>query len=197
MDMSKLPRMSQTSAPPAAQAVAPEEEGRDTRDVVVAGYRQEQVDYGAEPSSSFAEVWISITVALILFFISTAPRLVQYVFSRSSFTWTFNDASGAPITYPQTVYFWGDVAVLSFCLTLIFEGLVLGLARKPALVAAAFAFTVAATALNFLYCASMMSNGYGFQIYSALAVAFGVYIAIYEWKLLQTLRMTRTQQQAR
>jgi hypothetical protein len=35
-----------------------------------------------------------------------------------------------------------------------------------------------------------MSKGFGFQLYSGLAVAFGVYIAIAQWKMLQLLRLT-------
>ena len=55
-----------------------------------------------------------------------------------------------------------------------------------AAVAAAFAFTVATTALNFIYLAAMVIQGYGFQIMSAFAVAFGVYIAMSQWTALRS-----------
>ena len=150
-------------------------------------YRQE-VGYSTEPAASFAEAWISIAIGLILMFVSTAGRFFEYLTS-SNFSWTFNDASGAPIPYRQTVFFWGDVAIFFFALLLIIDG-ILVFTKKPILVAIAFGFTVVTVLMNLIYVARMM-NGYGFQLWSALAVAFGVYIAIFQWKLLQTLRMSR------
>ena len=192
MDMSKLPRMSQTPPPP--PEVAPEivdDAGRATPGVAMGqaqrAYRQE-VDYGTEPSVSLAEAWISIAIGLILMFVSTAGRFLEYLTS-SSFSWNFTDPSGAPLPYRQTVFFWGDVAIFAFALLLIIDGLIL-FTRKPALVTLALTFTIITVLMNFVYVVRMM-NGYGFQLWSALAVAFGVYIALFQWKLLQSLRMGR------
>jgi len=185
MDMSKLPRMSQTPPPPAdpssevpAAAAPPPQQS---------AYRQEQ-GYSTEPAASLAEAWISIAIGLILMFVSTAGRFFEYLTS-SNFSWTFNDASGAPLPYRQTVFFWGDVAIFAFSLLLIIDGLIL-FTRKPTLVMIAFGFTVVTVLMNFVYVVRMM-NGYGFQLWSAIAVAFGVYIAIFQWRLLQSLRASR------
>ena len=192
MDMSKLPRMSQTPPPPAE--VTPEisnAEGRSAPGIPAAqaqrAYRQE-VDYGTEPTVSLAEAWISIAIGLILMFVSTAGRFLEYLTS-SNFSWNFIDPTGAPLPYRQTVFFWGDVAIFAFSLLLIIDGLIL-FTRKPALVTIAFAFTVVTVLMNFFYVVRMM-NGYGFQLWSAIAVAFGVYIALFQWRLLQSLRMSR------
>ena len=48
-----------------------------------------------------------------------------------------------------------------------------------------------AVAVNVIYVAGMMVSGYGLQILSALAVVFGGYIAMFEWKLLTALRVMR------
>jgi hypothetical protein len=121
-------------------------------------------------------------------FVSTAGRFLEYLTS-ANFSWNFTDPTGAPLPYRQTVFFWGDVAIFAFSLLLIVDGLIL-FTRKPALVTIALAFTIITVLMNFIYVVRMM-NGYGFQLWSAIAVAFGVYIAIFQWRLLQSLRMSR------
>jgi hypothetical protein len=183
MDMSKLPRMSQSPAPPPPDQPAPQS----------ADPTLDYVSRQTESSSSVAaEAWISIAIGAILMLLS--PRVWQYLFSSAaSFEqkWTFTDASGAPLPYPKTVFFWGDLALTTFAIVLIIEGLVLAFARKPALVAIALGFTVITVILNLIYLVVMMQQGYGLQIMSALAVAFGVYIAMFEWRLLQSMKRAR------
>ena len=176
MDMSKLPRMSQSPAPPAPAADDP------------LPYHEPSTP--PDTNNTAAEAWISIAIGVILLFLS--PRIWQYLASPGTFgqKWTFNDASGNPLAYPKTVFFWGDLAITTFALVLIIEGLVLAFARKPALVLIALVFTVLTVALNLVYVVAMVVQGYGLQILSALAVAFGVYIAMFEWRLLGALRRT-------
>jgi hypothetical protein len=52
----------------------------------------------------------------------------------------------------------------------------------------ALVLTVATTIANLLYLV-MTYGQYGLAVYSALAVAFGVYIALYQWRLYQSLRV--------
>jgi hypothetical protein len=179
MDMSKLPRMSQSPAPPPAATDDPQATGP------TLNYNSGVPD---ATSSTAAEAWISIAIGIILLLIS--PRIWQYLFSPGTFDqkWTFSDASGSPLAYPKSVFFWGDLAITAFALVLIIEGLVLAFARKPAFILIAFLFTVLTVGLNLVYLVTMMSQGYGLQLLSALAVAFGVYIALFEWRLLATLK---------
>lgn len=172
MDISKLPKLSTTDAPPPpAESDAPAS--------------REVIPYGVDvPSRSSADAWLSIAVGVILLFMS--PRLLQYVFTRANFTWTFSDAQGNPLAYTNTVYFWGDLALIAFALVLIVQGIVTAWMRSRPFIAGAFALTVLATGLNACYLIYMM-NGYGFQLMAAMAVAFGVYIAMQQWRILKVM----------
>lgn len=176
MDLSKLPRLSESPAPPPNAASERSEEA----DRYIQRY----------DTSGAAEAWISIAIGAILLLMS--PRLIQYVLSPGTFTqkWTFTDPTGAPLAYPKTVFFWGDVALVAFALVLIVEGIVLVFGRRYiGVILFAFLLTIAASLFNLGYVIVMLQMGYGPQIFSLLAVAFGGYIAFYEWNLLQSLRM--------
>src|SRR5262249_27126971 len=126
-----------------------------------------------------ADVWISIAIGALIQLMST--RFWSYVFFKlfgSEFTWTFSDPNGAPITYPQTVFFLGDLAMVLFGLVLMVEGAVFIFSRSLPLLMAALVLTVLATAFNLVYLIGMMAQGYGLQLMSALAVIFGIYIAL-------------------
>jgi hypothetical protein len=140
---------------------------------------------GAAPVEAGAEAWISIALGALLLFL--APRLIQYIASPSTFTWTFTEESGAPLPNMKSVYFWGDVALASFAVVLILDGLVVMLGRRPRLVLAAFVLTVITTILNVFFVGMMMSKGYGFQLMAAIAIIFGGYIAAYQYRLWKSL----------
>ena len=199
MDMSKLPRMSQTPPPPPPEPAAPfADDPQAMREAAPAGgaaerpqraYREE-LGYATEPPPSFAEAWISIAIGLILLFIF--PNFWQWLISKiSSYKPPFlpitDMNTGAEIPYPQSIFFFGHLCVFAFALVLIIDGLIL-FTRRPALLMFAFAFTVISTAMNFFCVASETMQGRGFPLVSALAFAFGVYIAIFQWKLLQAHR---------
>ncbi len=209
MDLSKLPRLSKTEAADAPRPVDSAADGSASAPApppVVAGSFCSRCGAPLRPGARFcdscgsptvapvdyarpdepgggAEAWISIVMGLVLIFMS--PRIWQYLLMRGSFTWEFQDEQGNPLAYTKTVFFWGDVALAAFALTLIAEGVVIAFTRRPALIAAAFGLTVVTTLLNFLYVAWMVTKGYGLQLFPALAVAFGGYIAVYEWRLWQ------------
>jgi hypothetical protein len=179
MDLSKLPKLSNTQ--PAADRSP---DGPDASASVPPAIRP------APPQFAFggAEAWISIAVGVILLLMS--PRLLQYVSSQlfgTQFTWTFSDHTGQPISYTQSVYLWGDLALTLFALVLIVEGILLAWVRRPAVVLAAMVLTILVTLFNLIYLVMMLPN-YGLQIMSAFAVAFGVYIALHQWRMAQTLR---------
>jgi len=184
MDMSKLPRLSETQRQQEAHAAAV---GAAANPPPPA-QPQPGIDYApvAPYESSGAEAWFSIAIGVIVLLLNM--RLWQYFLFRSRFTWTFNDAKGNPLEYPQTVFFWGDLAMVSYGIVLIVDGLVLAFARKPSTIMAALALTVIATLLNLGYLVVMMGMGFGLQLMSALAVAFGVYIAMSQWRALTMIR---------
>ncbi len=86
--------------------------------------------------------------------------------------------------------FWSDLAVTSFALALIVEGIALVLSRRWAVVLFALVLTLAATLLNLGFVLGTYSQ-YGLARISALAVIFGVYMAIYQWTLLQSSRRVK------
>lgn len=200
MDMSKLPRMSQTPAPapPPAEDVTPGEEGRATHGVAATGkhgYREER-GYGDEPRASVAEAWISIAIGTILLFAS--PYIWQWLLSKVSgykapFLPITDTGTGAEIPYSQSVFFFGHLCLFSFALVLVIDGLIL-FTRRVGLMMLALGFTVIASAMNFIHVARETMNGQGLPLMSAMAFAFGVYIAMFQWKLLQSLRMSQQRQ---
>jgi hypothetical protein len=176
MDLSKLPKLSQTP-----KTESPAAEGS-------AGQAQ-PLDYAPAPIRySSADVWLSIAVGFILLLM--APRFPEYVFSSAdSFAqkWTFSDEQGNPLAYRQSVFFWGDVAITCFAFVLILDGIVVAVGRRPMFIIGAFTITAAITLLNAIYVLVMMQKGYGAQIFSILAVAFGIYIAIQQLAMFRTL----------
>lgn len=218
MDISKLPRLSQTSAPPPADAMEPTPAPpADAAFPVVnptpaipaatalnpawcrrchspnapnsrfcatcgAGIGGET---GAAPVEVGAEAWISIALGALLLFLS--PRLIQYITSPSTFTWTFSDETGAPLAYTKSVYFWGDVALTSFAIVLILDGLVVMFGRRARIVLFAFVLTVLTTLVNAGFIAMMLAKGYALEYMAAIAVIFGGYIAAYQYRLWKSL----------
>jgi len=59
--------------------------------------------------------------------------------------------------------------------------------RKAGLVTVALLITIAATAFN-LFVSIKLLTANTMPLWSLLAVAFGGYIAVFEWRLLQQLR---------
>jgi hypothetical protein len=186
MDTSKLPRLSQTPAPPPAE--------------------QPQADVGYVPSASYpatdprefaggaGAAWISFAVGALLLLIDSQP--LAYLFQapdKFAAIHHFWAPDGTPQTYTQSIFFWGDLALYTFILALFAEGIVILLARKPALVAAAFALTILGTISNLAYVV-LSYNIAGLALLQAAAVAVGGYMAIVEWSLFQvTLRWRKSQ----
>lgn len=185
MDISKLPKLSQSPPPPPQASEQPENQDGAPR-------RAEAIDYdtgrrGQEPIS-LAEIWISLAVGAILLFMF--PTMLKYVSSRlfgTAFV-PFQMPDGTVVPYPR-VYpqFWSDLCITLFALVLILEAITLAFVRNRPLVLIAFATTVVATALNLWFVLATFAK-YGAPLVSLLAVAFGVYIAIYQWRLLKLLQ---------
>jgi hypothetical protein len=224
MDLSKLPKLSQTPPPPpqyqtdtaappdglprpAAAGVelfcrcgAPINPGTNFCSNCGASYHEAVGGRGAGTPTyrardddaamiGGAEAWLSIAMAAILFFL--APNAWRYHFKPASFTNTYSDAAGNPMAYTATEFYWVDLGLAAFTAVLLIEGLVLLFGRRvPALLAIALALTVAATALN-VYVLARSYSLIGFQIMTAVAAAFGAYIAIHQFALLRAMRAAR------
>jgi hypothetical protein len=182
MDLSKLPKLSQTERPPgdaAPQTDVDAERASAARRVM----REDEGPPLPEPGGP--EAWMSFGMGVLLLLLT--PRLLQYLASPSTFPnkWKFTDPAGNPLAYTQTVFFWSDLAMTAFCVVLICDALILLKARNRTLVAIALGFTVLTTLGNLAYLVGTFNSGIAFM--SALAVLYGGYIATYEWRLLTIL----------
>ncbi len=165
MDLSKLPKLSDTPKPPAPNP-------------------PESKPPPPEPTSVGAEAWFSIAIGLFLLYMY--PRFLQWVFHRlfgTAFN-PFKNSSGEIVPYSQVPEFWMDLGPVLFGIVLILEGLVMAFVRRPALVAITLALTAIATLYNLIYV--IVSFGtYGVAPISFLAAVFGIYICTYQWKYLR------------
>jgi hypothetical protein len=78
--------------------------------------------------------------------------------------------------------------VTIFAFVLIIDGFLMIRARRPMVVMAALCLTVIATVANLIYFVGTY-NSEGLAIISALAVVFGIYIAISQWTVFRALSM--------
>jgi hypothetical protein len=212
MDLSKLPRLSTTGSPPPdpASPEAPPPELVTTTSAPAAGYctcgaplragarfcdscgapvaaGSSQRGFAPEgDAGSGAEVWLSVAIGALLLLMQ--PRLLQFLSHKlfGTFFSPFLDENNNEVPYTAQMAFWSDLGITLFAFVLILEGLAIAFARRRGVVALAFGLTVATTAYNLAYLVYTFSSGVA--ILSAFAVAFGVYIAIFEWRLLQQLR---------
>src|SRR2546421_1113197 len=115
MDLSKLPKLSETPPPPPAPT-----EASPTQPQVV-----ERVIYVEQATPGGAEAWISGAMGAIILLLNL--RLFQYLFSPSTFAnkWTFSDPQGNPLAYKNSVFFWSDVCIVAFAFVLLLDAIVL------------------------------------------------------------------------
>lgn len=166
MDLSKLPKLSHT--PPSDPPPPPE--------------RMRAAPIGPE-------VWISFAVGVIL--LLYYRRFLEWVCSRlfgTSFN-EFHKPDGTMVPYPQVPEFWSDLGITLFAIVLILESLVLAFARHRAMIWIVFTLTLCMIGYNLGYLISSYSD-HGLAAVSALAVAFGGYIALHQWNLLRGVRET-------
>jgi hypothetical protein len=155
-----------------------------------------------------AEAWISVGIGiLILLFFPTMMKFVSSKVLHTKFApfpdgnggWVdsanMTDLSGAVIEvrpYTKTTpenspNFWNDLSITAFAWALIIEGIALVLSRRPLVVLFALLVTVSATLLNLGFFVGTFSK-YGLAPISGLAVIFGVYMSIFEFRLFQAVR---------
>jgi hypothetical protein len=182
MDISKLPKLSQSEPPPPSPV-----EPADHRPIQFA------------PPNRVAEVWISIAIGIILLLVT--PHTLGYFSSRVFHTpfAPFADPTrpyparcdfilyddGTKIFYRDTRDFWNDLVITAFAMVLIVDGILMVRARRAAVVMAGLLLTILATLGDLIYLVATFSSGVA--IISALAVVFGVYIAISQWSVFRML----------
>lgn len=150
--------------------------------------------YGSPVPGGFipAEAWISLAVGVIVLFMF--PIFGQYLIMHNHTDDfyaknTFWDKNGQSIPFEQSAFYYPDMGMTAFGVVLILDALVLLRPRFVALLGLALALTILCVLLN-IFAIIKAYDQAGFMLYNALAVAFGGYMALYDWRLIQTLRLS-------
>jgi hypothetical protein len=183
VDLSKLPRLSNSEKP---HASAPTQPPVPAQQPAASQPIPQAASYDSAPPRGFSgEAWLTLAVGIILLLMF--PRFPQWG-SSVVFHTHFNqyvDADGVTIIpYTQVHDFWPDLGCTLFGVVLIIEGLAMGLAKHPLVLWIALALTILATGYNLVYLIVSFSQ-FGLAVVSALAVAFGIYLIAIHWQLLR------------
>jgi hypothetical protein len=187
MDLSKLPKMSQSPPPPPPpETPAQPAMGRDyySREIPASGVG--------------AEVWISAILGVICILIGR--NFPTYLFTtmvgheyHTGVNWVAGVNEGKEVAYPQLEGnpMLNDAAISSFGVALILEAALLSIVFtafrfKRLVVMIALAVTAIATGFNLFVAVKLLGGGIT-PIFSLLAVAFGGYMATYEWRILRMI----------
>jgi hypothetical protein len=200
MDMSKLPRLSQTNKDDAPTPVA----GQTTAapppppvDRNVPDYQSRDRAY--DPGYSVgAEVWISAILGIVFMFLGfNFARYMAATLTGGTFhtnvNWTTGDKAGQEVAYYDlqggTAH--TESGLFLFGLALVLEALALlaahsGMPGKRGLVGFALFVTLLATAYNIFVVIKLFGLGIA-PLMSVIAVAIGGYMATYQWRLFKQI----------
>jgi hypothetical protein len=181
MDLSKLPKLSQT--PPSATVEPPPSASPD-------------IHHDEPPERIGADVWLSAIIGLV--FLLIGRRFAFYLFSmmtgapfHTNVNWLSGPKAGQEVAYRELegFVFYNESAMFLFGLTLLLEAIMLSaihsrFAFTRPLIILALLIAVLATGYNLIVALMLFSTGV-LPLFSLLAVAFGGYIVMHEWRLLQ------------
>ena len=202
MDLSKLPRLSNSASP--APSSPPVAETPLTQPPAVAP----PANTGVDAVGIGADIWFMSIVGLILIFLGR--DFIRYEFDvlshrtfHTNTTWESGPKEGQEVAYPELMGFTniaGDTyythsCLVLFGLTMIVDGIGRALAssRLPGrrgILAATLFITLATIIYNFLVAAKYLAAG-ALPVVSGLAIAFGGYLAFFQWAMLQSMRSRR------
>jgi hypothetical protein len=150
--------------------------------------------YGAPLPGGFipAEFWLSLCFGLIILFMF--PEFRDYLINLHHpdifySKYTIVDASGMSLAFEKSAFFFREMGLTYFGIVLILDALVLLRPTWSLLVWATLAVTVSSVLLN-IYAIIQSNDTAGFAWQNALCVAFGGYLALYQWRLLQLMRLS-------
>jgi hypothetical protein len=205
MDMSKLPRLSQTNKGDAPEPVAgqqvvapPPAPQADVRDYE----RRDPTDYDAGYSVG-AEVWISVILGIVFMFMGfNFARFVGATLTGQPYhtgvNWTAGENEGKEVGYFDlqggTAY--TESGIFLFGLALVLEAAALlaahaGAPGRRGLVGLALFVTVTATVYNLFVAGTLFTMGIT-PLMTIIAVAIGGYMATYQWRLFKDVAAMRS-----
>lgn len=203
MDLSKLPKLSQT-------AEAAKKEGSPPHSPPVASPlpppapAQPVPDYATHSTPVLgAEVWISLVLGLVFVFLGF--NFARYVITaatgqtfHTNVEWTEGAKAGQEVAYfdLQGYTAWTDASMFLFGVAMIADAAMLlvaagSLARRTWLIWLGFGVTVLAVAINAVTALMLLSTGL-LPLMSLIALAIGGYMAAYQWRLIPARRPPAT-----
>jgi hypothetical protein len=172
MDLSKLPKMSQTPRPADGQPEPAKDSDSPSPPVV---------ESASAHGSEGPEAWISIAIGAILLFWHS--HFFGYLADPSNPIHEILTPTGR-LPYLRSVFFPIELGGVLFGLALVVKGLVLVLVRGKAAILVAIVPMIIATMANLWAVLSAFPVA-GFQIAPAVFAAVGVYIVLYQWRSLR------------
>lgn len=136
-----------------------------------------------------AEAWMGIAIGAILLYVFR--RAIDYLVNPAAVdaAWTFTDPAGNPLAYRQTGFYWADLAAAAFAAAMVVEGIATLLFRRARVMLIAFAATLIALLLNVFGLVKVVQihGANNIQIINLLAIAFGGYVAFYQFATYRAL----------
>lgn len=198
MDLSKLPKLSQTPTPADAQMSSADPPSHDRASPPTPAPMIDHRSVERASAGIGAEVWISLVVGILLlligrnFAVYVSDTLAGRTF-HTHVTWQAGPQIGQEVAYWDLSggTSWTEAGLFVFGLALVIEAIMLmavfsRFPHKAPLAWAALAVTTLATVLNLYVSVLVLSKGL-IPLMSGLAVAFGGYMAAYQWRLARSL----------
>jgi hypothetical protein len=197
MDMSKLPRLSQTNKDDAPEPITGGPTTAPPAPPVAQGAARERDADAYDPGYSVgAEVWISIILGIVFIFMGfNFARYLGATLTGGTFhtnvNWTSGEKEGQEVGYFElqggTAH--TESGLFLFGLALVLEALALlaahtGVPGRRAFVGFALFITLLATAYNLFVMMKLFGLGIT-PLISVIAVAIGGYMATYQWRLFK------------
>lgn len=197
MDLSKLPRLSETdkhAPPPPAEGSTPPEAAAPT-------YAQPRLEYAVAPQDITGQVWLSVVLGIVFMFMggSFARFAIAKLTGQTyvtGYNWTAGPKTGQPVGYYELQGYVGytDTAVFLFGLAMVLEAGMLVISRQNtpasrAFVALAMGISAVMTIFNIILCGLLFQAGFT-PFTSLLAAGFGSYMTYTEWQIFRHMRAT-------
>jgi hypothetical protein len=206
MDLSKLPRLSETDkhtpppAPPGQdQQLPPTLNPQPVPQQVYRNY-----DPGADGGIGMgmgAQIWLSAILGIV--FMLMGWNFARFVIAKATgqpfntnATWTSGPKAGQPVEYFELAGYtaYTDTAIFLFGLACVLEAIALAFAARNTgtsrmIVTTALALTVGMVIFNLIVAFLLFSSGI-MPLASILAIAFGGWMAMFEYQLLRQMLAT-------
>ena len=190
MDLSKLPKLSETPKPPSNE---PQKEY----------FSNDHANLAAVEAGTGAMLWISLILGLLCMAIgrSFGSYAIAKLTGRehhTHFNWSDGPLVGTEVAYWDLQGFVAltDTGIFLFGLAMILEGVALAIVNsklggKKIVLAISLAIIAIATVINLFAAMKVMGTGL-IPLMSGMAAGLGGYMAIYQWKLLRVLSSGRS-----